>query len=155
MVPNAITLPTFSFDMTTLGTTTFDAFKNKWLILYIYPKDATPGCTQEGIDFRDNKPLFDSLNAIIIGMSRDSLRSHNTFKEKQALNFDLISDPNEILCQYFDVMREKNMYGKKVRGIERSTFLFNPAGHCVFEWRKVTVKNHVDDVIRQLKTFSN
>lgn len=130
-------------------------YRGKWLILYFYPKDATPGCTTEGQNFRDAYPQIKALNAEVFGISRDSLKSHTNFKCKQEFPFELISDDNEQLCQLFDVIKMKSMYGKQVRGIERSTFLINPEGVLVKEWRKVNVKNHVEEVITALKSFGN
>ncbi len=122
-----------------------------WLILYFYPKDATPGCTQEGRDFRDMHNEFFRLNTKIFGISRDSLASHDKFKQKEAFPFELISDTSEDLCQRFQVIKEKNMYGKKVLGIERSTFIINPKGEIAYEWRGVKVPGHVEMVLQQLQ----
>jgi peroxiredoxin Q/BCP len=119
-------------------------------VLYFYPKDNTPGCTQEGQAFRDNIEQFNALNAVILGVSRDSVRVHQGFKDKQQFPFDLLSDADETLCQLFDVIKMKNMYGKQVRGIERSTFLLDPDGLLVREWRKVKVKTHCEDVLQAL-----
>ena len=121
--------------------------KGKNVVLYFYPKDSTPGCTQEGQDFRDNYKKFQTLNTEIFGISRDKLSSHERFKEKQDFPFELISDEDESLCQLFDVIKEKNMYGKKVMGIERSTFLIDAQGKLHQEWRKVKVKEHVAEVL--------
>ena len=131
-----------------------DQFKGQWLILYFYPKDATPGCTIEGQQFRDAYPQFQALNAVILGVSRDNAKSHDKFKAKECFPFELISDVDEQLCQAFDVMKMKNMYGKQVRGIERSTFLFDPQGQLVHEWRKVSVEGHVAEVLATLKKLS-
>ncbi|AHE68310.1 peroxiredoxin [Legionella oakridgensis] len=128
-------------------------YHGQWLILYFYPKDSTPGCTIEGQDFRDQYQAFQSLNAIIFGISRDSLKSHEQFKTKQAFPFELISDTEETLCQAFDVIKMKSMYGKQVRGIERSTFLFDPTGKLCHIWRGVKVKGHVDDVLNALRSL--
>ncbi len=126
-----------------------------FVLLYFYPKDSTPGCTLESQSFRDHIETFDALNTIILGISRDTLRSHENFKCKQALPFDLISDENEVLCQLFNVIKMKNMYGKQVRGIERSTFLINQEGTLVKEWRKVKVKGHTEDVLAYLSNSSS
>ena len=126
-------------------------FLGKNLIIFFYPKDNTPGCTLEGQDFRDNYKDFLKLNAEIIGVSRDSLKSHDNFKEKQNFQFQLLSDPDEKMCNSFDVMREKSMYGKKYIGIDRSTFLINAEGLIVKEWRSVKVKGHVLEVLEVLK----
>ena len=126
-------------------------FKGKNIVLYFYPKDSTPGCTLEGQDFRDNKSKFSARNTVILGVSRDSVKSHENFKSKQSFSFDLLSDPDEKLCKQFDVIKGKNIYGKKVIGIERSTFLINEAGILIKEWRKVKVKGHVEKVLDELK----
>ncbi|WP_347988956.1 peroxiredoxin [Methylomonas sp. AM2-LC] len=128
-------------------------FKGKKLILFFYPKDNTPGCTQESIGFRDNYVQFKELNAEILGVSRDSLKSHEGFKAKQEFPFDLLSDTEEKLCELFAVIKMKNMYGKQVRGIERSTFLINESGVLIKEWRKVQVKNHVAEVLEFLQSI--
>ncbi len=126
-------------------------FRGKNIVLYFYPKDSTPGCTLEGQDFRDNKRKFTARNTIVLGVSRDSVKSHENFKSKQSFPFDLLSDPNEKLCKQFDVIKEKNMYGKKVIGIERSTFLIDQDGILTKEWRKVKVKGHVEEVLEEIK----
>lgn len=125
-------------------------YRGQWIVLYFYPKDATPGCTTEGQNFRDAHADFVAANTIILGVSRDSVRSHDTFKQKQQFPFALLSDSNEILCKQFDVIKDKNMYGKKVRGIERSTFLIDPEGVVRHEWRKVKVDGHVTEVYQTL-----
>jgi len=125
-------------------------FLGKWLVLYFYPKDNTPGCTQEGQAFRDHGDQFDAFNAVILGVSRDSVRVHEGFKAKQQFPFDLLSDGDEALCQLFDVIAMKNMYGKQVRGIVRSTFLIDPNGVLAREWRKVKVKGHAEEVLGAL-----
>lgn len=125
--------------------------KGKNVVLYFYPKDNTPGCTLEGQDFRDHALKFKRRNTVVLGVSRDSIKSHDNFKEKQGFPFDLISDENEKLCQLFDVIKMKNMYGKKVRGIERSTFLIDQHGKLQKEWRKVKVEGHVEEVCEAAK----
>ena len=127
--------------------------KGKNIVLYFYPKDSTPGCTLEGQDFRDNIRKFRSRNTVILGVSRDKLTSHEKFKEKQKFPFDLLSDEDETLCNLFDVIKEKNMYGKKVMGIERSTFLIDETGVLRNEWRKVKVKGHVEEVLDAVKSL--
>jgi len=117
------------------------------LVLYFYPKDNTPGCTTEGSDFRDLYPHFQALGCAVYGISRDSLKSHEGFKAKLDLPFDLISDPDEQVCALFGVMKLKNMYGKQVRGVERSTFVFDASGAMVKAWRGVKVPNHAQDVL--------
>lgn len=124
------------------------------VVLYFYPKDSTPGCTTEGQDFRDNKAKFSRQNTLILGVSRDSIKSHENFKSKQKFNFDLLSDEDETLCKLFDVIKMKNMYGKKVRGIERSTFLIDDKGKLRKEWRGVKVAGHVDEVLEAVKALN-
>jgi thioredoxin-dependent peroxiredoxin len=127
-------------------------FKGKKIVLYFYPKDSTPGCTLEGQDFRDNKRKFTARNTVILGVSRDSVKSHENFKNKQSFTFELLSDPDEKICAQFDVIKEKNMYGKKVMGIERSTFLIDEDGILIYEWRKVKVKGHIEEILKIIKT---
>jgi peroxiredoxin Q/BCP len=126
-------------------------YLGQWVVLYFYPKDATPGCTTEGRDFKTHFEDFRRLNAVIFGISKDSLKSHERFKEKEAFPFELISDESEHLCQVFDVIKEKNMYGKTYLGIERSTFILNPQGQIAHQWRKVKVPGHVQEVLETLK----
>ncbi|MFQ3247292.1 MAG: peroxiredoxin Q/BCP [Arenicella sp.] len=121
--------------------------KGKNWVLYFYPKDNTPGCTTEGQNFRDAYTAFQAANTEILGVSRESIRTHQNFINKQEFPFDLISDPDEILCKAMDVMKEKNMYGKTYIGIERSTFIFDTEGKLVHEVRKVKVKGHVDQIL--------
>jgi len=123
------------------------------VVLYFYPKDNTPGCTREGQDFRDNLTKFKRAGAVVLGVSRDSVAMHEKFREKQAFKFDLLSDQDEALCQLFDVIKEKNMYGKKVMGIERSTFLLDEKAVLRQEWRKVKVDGHVDEVLAAVKAL--
>ena len=120
-------------------------------MLYFYPKDSTPGCTTEGIDFNALLPQFKRAGAVVFGVSRDSVRSHDNFCAKQGFGFPLVSDADEALCTAFDVIRMKNMYGKQVRGIERSTFLVSPDGTLVQAWRKVKVAGHAQAVLDALK----
>ena len=122
----------------------------KKLVLYFYPKDNTPGCTQEGKDFTEHYSEFQSLNTEIFGISKDSLKKHSNFIAKYDFPFDLIADTEEELCQAMDVIKEKNMYGKKYMGIERSTFIFDKTGTLTHEFRKVRVKDHVNDVLKAL-----
>ena len=129
---------------------TLNDFANQKIILYFYPKDNTSGCTQEACDFRDNINRLNSY-ATVIGVSPDSIKSHLKFKEKQSLNFILLSDTEHVLAQAFDVWKEKSMYGKKYMGIERSTFILEN-GKITKEWRKVKVKGHVDEIITFLNT---
>jgi peroxiredoxin Q/BCP len=128
-------------------------FKGTHLVIYFYPKDSTPGCTLEGQNFRDRYGDFKQAGAAILGVSRDSLKAHENFKAKQEFPFDLLSDADETLCRQFDVIHEKNMYGRKVMGIVRSTFLIDGNGVLRKEWRKVTVKGHVDEVLEAVKSL--
>lgn len=125
----------------------------KNLVLYFYPKDSTPGCTTQGQNFRDAYAAFQAANTEILGCSRESIRSHNNFINKQSFNFDLISDPEEILCKAMDVIKEKSMYGKTYLGIERSTFIFDAKGVLKHEIRKVKVKGHVDAVLELVQAL--
>lgn len=126
-------------------------YRGKKVILYFYPRDNTPGCSTEACNFRDSNDVFINKNAIIIGISRDSLKSHTKFIEKFNLPFILLSDEKEEVCNLFNVIKEKNMYGKKVFGIERSTFIINEEGILVKEYRKVKVKDHVSTVLKDLE----
>lgn len=128
-------------------------FKGKHLVVYFYPKDNTPGCTREGQDFRDAYEEFKAAGAEIVGVSRDSVKSHENFCARQSFPFDLISDQDEELCQQFDVIKEKNMYGRKYMGIERSTFLIDADGVLQSEWRKVRVPGHVEKVLEAVKAL--
>lgn len=141
----------FKVNATGNKTISLSDYKGKKLVLYFYPKDSTPGCTTEGQDFRDAKGRFTRQNTVILGVSRDSVKSHENFSKKQKFNFDLLSDTDEALCKQFDVIKMKNMYGKKVRGIERSTFLIDENGKLQHEWRKVKVKDHVEAVLAVVK----
>ena len=126
-------------------------YAGRWLVLYFYPKDSTPGCTTEGIDFNALLPKFRKLGATVVGVSRDSLKSHQNFCAKQGFRFDLASDTDESLCNAFGVIKEKNMYGRKVLGIERSTFLADPAGVIRQSWRPVKVPGHAQAVLDALQ----
>lgn len=147
-------VPDFSAAMTGDRMFHLSDYRGKRLVLYFYPKDNTPGCTTEGMQFRDLHEQFQSANTIIFGISRDSVRSHEGFKNRLALPFELISDPDETLCVMFDVMKIKTMYGKQVRGIERSTFVIDAAGKLVKEWRGVKVPGHVDEVLEYVKALA-
>lgn len=136
------------------GTVTLSALRGRPVVLFFYPKDSTPGCTLEGQDFRDQYSKFKRQNTEILGVSRDSIKSHENFKAKQNFPFELISDADETLCNIFDVIKMKNMYGKQVRGIERSTFLIDTDGKLRNEWRKVSVKGHVDEVLQAAKALN-
>ena len=144
-------LPAFSLPSTGDKILKLADLKGKNIIIYFYPKDATPGCTIEGQNFRDNIRKFSSRNTIVLGVSRDKINSHEKFKKNQKFPFDLLSDEDETLCKIFDVIKEKNMYGKKFIGIERSTFLIDEKGILRKEWRKVKVKGHVEEVLTALK----
>jgi peroxiredoxin Q/BCP len=128
-------------------------FRGKNVVIYFYPKDNTPGCTTEGQDFRDRINTFRRRNSVVLGVSRDSIKSHENFKSKQEFPFDLLSDAEEQACQLFGVIKEKNMYGRKVLGIERSTFLIDAEGILRREWRKVTVNGHVEEVLEAIKSL--
>lgn len=121
------------------------------VVIYFYPKDSTPGCTQEGLDFRNLHAKFKRQKTVILGVSRDSIASHEKFKAKQGFPFDLLSDPDEKLCRKFDVIHEKSLYGKKFMGVVRSTFLIDATGKLRGEWRKVKVKGHADEVLAAVK----
>lgn len=123
-----------------------DNFQGSYLVIYFYPKDKTSGCTIQSQDFRDYKNKFSKKNCKIIGVSRDSIKSHKSFTEKESLNFPLLSDPDETMCNAYGVMKEKSMYGRKYMGIERSTFLISPDGSLIKEWRGVKVPGHVEEV---------
>ena len=133
---------------------TLQSFKGQPLVLYFYPRDNTPGCTQQGQDFGDHYAAFKAAGAEVVGVSRDTIKSHLKFVEKYEFPFPLMADPEETLCRQFDVMKEKNMYGKKVMGIERSTFVFDAKGHLVKSWRKVKVDGHVEEVLEAVKALS-
>lgn len=147
-------VPNFKLPATGDKTITAKDLKGQNVVLYFYPKDSTPGCTLEGQGFRDNYSKFKRQNTIVLGVSRDSLRSHENFKARQKFPFDLLADEDETLCNIFDVIKMKNMYGKKVRGIERSTFLIDANGKLRQEWRKVKVESHVDEVLAAVKALN-
>ncbi|WP_444994165.1 peroxiredoxin [Aliikangiella sp. IMCC44359] len=144
-------LPSINLEATGDQNINLNKIKKTKVIVYFYPKDSTPGCTTEGQNFRDLYKKFEKLNCVIFGVSRDSIKSHEKFKEKQEFPFDLLSDPDEALCKAFDVIKLKKLYGKEYMGIERSTFLFDEKGKLVNEWRKVRVKGHVDEVLEAVK----
>ncbi|MDB5777142.1 MAG: peroxiredoxin [Herbaspirillum sp.] len=149
-----LTVPEFSAAMTSGKTFRLSDYRGKNLVLYFYPKDNTPGCTAESMHFRDLMPEFTAHDTEIFGVSRDSLRSHENFKGKLGLPFELISDPDETLCLMFNVMKIKSMYGKQARGVERSTFLIDVDGKLVKEWRGLKVPGHVDNVLDLIKTMA-
>lgn len=145
--------PGFALASTSGGTVNLKDLAGKRVVLWFYPKDATPGCTREGQDFRDLHAKFRRNNTLVFGISRDSIRSHETFKERQGFPFELLSDPDEVACRAYDVIREKNLYGKKVLGIERSTFLIDEQGALRREWRKVKVDGHAAEVLDAVKAL--
>ena len=144
----------FKADATGDKTIELKALRGQNVVIYFYPKDSTPGCTQEGIDFRDLHSRFRRQKTVILGVSRDSLASHEKFRTKQKFPFDLISDPDEKLCRKFDVIKEKTLYGRKFLGIERSTFLIDATGKLRREWRKVKVKGHAEEVLEAVKELA-
>ena len=148
--------PAPDFELPATGGTTFrvSAAKGKPLVLYFYPKDNTPGCTTEGQQFRDLYPQFQKLECAVYGLSRDSVKSHENFKSKMRFPFDLLSDTDEKACKLFDVIKMKNMYGRKVRGIERSTFAMDAGGVVRREWRGVKVPGHAQEVLDFVKTLT-
>jgi thioredoxin-dependent peroxiredoxin len=143
----------FELPATSGKTIKLSDYLGKNLIIYFYPKDSTPGCTTQGIQFRDAYAEFQNLNTEILGISRDSIKSHENFKAKFTFPFELLSDTDELACSIFNVIKLKNMYGKQVRGIERSTFIINKDGILVHEWRKVKVDGHVQEVLEFIKTL--
>lgn len=143
-------VPDFSAE-STAGPVSLADHAGRHLVLYFYPKDNTPGCTAESMDFRDRHDAFVAAGASILGVSRDSIRSHQGFKTKLGLPFELVSDGDEALCTAFGVIKLKNMYGKQVRGIERSTFLIGPTGTLLREWRGLKVPGHVDEVLAAVR----
>ncbi len=146
--------PNITLHMTSDSQVNLSSIKDKNIVVYFYPKDSTPGCTTEGQDFRDAIKDFESLDTLIFGVSRDPIKSHERFKEKQQFPFELISDPDEQLCKAFDVIKLKKLYGKEYMGIERSTFLFNKKNNLVNEWRKIKVKGHVELVLQAVKELA-
>ncbi|UQB43187.1 peroxiredoxin [Thiomicrospira microaerophila] len=146
-----IKLNEFSLEATPNQTLSLEAFKGRYSVIYFYPKDNTPGCTQEGQDFSELHPEFLKLNAQIFGVSKDSLKQHQNFKQKYAFPFELISDPDEQLCKMFDVIKLKKNFGKEYYGIERSSFLLDPELNPIQAWRKVKVTGHAQAVLDCLK----
>jgi len=144
-------VPDFELPATGDKSVRLSDLKGRNVVLYFYPKDDTPGCTREGQDFRDHHQTLKRLHAAVLGVSRDSMKSHEKFRDEQCFPFDLLSDRDERLCRMFDVIREKNMYGRKVLGVERSTFLIDRQGVLRREWRKVKVEGHVEEVIAALR----
>ena len=131
-------------------------FKGKQqVVIYFYPKDSTPGCTTEGQNFRDSIADFEKADTVILGVSRDKIKSHENFKAKQQFPFELLSDPNEVICKLFDVLKLKKNFGREYMGVERSTFLIDKKGTLAQEWRKVKVKDHVDEVLQAAQALNN
>ena len=141
-------LPNCNIPATSQLTFSPAAYAGRKLVLYFYPKDSTPGCTVEAGEFRDAIDAFSKANTLVVGVSRDSLKSHQNFRQKMDLPFELVADTEEILCNLFGVMKQKNMYGKQVRGIERSTFLFDSTGKLCKEWRGLKVPGHANEVLQ-------
>ncbi len=146
-------VPAFSAEATGEQTISLKDLKGHNVVIYFYPKDNTPGCTQEGQDFRDNHAKFKRAKTIIFGVSRDSIRVHTNFKAKHKFPFDLLSDPDEVLCKLFDVIKLKKNYGKEYMGIVRSTFLIDSKGILREQWLGVRVKGHVEDVLVAAKQY--
>ena len=145
--------PEFESASTAGGQQTLGDLRGSRLVLYFYPKDSTPGCTLEGQNFRDLQDEFTAANAVILGVSRESIRSHDNFRAKHDFPFHLLSDPEETLCNAYDVIKEKSMYGRKYMGIERSTFLIDEDGVLRREWRKVKVKGHAEEVLEAVRSL--
>lgn len=145
-----------AFTLPATGNVTFNLsdYLGKTLVIYFYPKDATPGCTTQGVQFRDAYAEFEAANAVVIGISRDSLKSHENFKAKFSFPFALLSDTEEIACNMFGVIKMKNMYGKQVRGVERSTFVVDKTGKLIREWRGVKADGHAQEVLSYIQTLT-
>lgn len=150
-----LTLPRLKVALGSGETLDLASLRGRFVVIYAYPKDSTPGCTREGQDFRDLHPQFAALGAEVFGLSRDSVASHARFAEKQGFPFALISDPDETLCRALDVIQEKSLYGRKFMGIERSTFLFGPDGALIQAWHKVNVPGHAQAVLDSLKAAAH
>lgn len=145
--------PDFKLPATGDQTLSLADFKGKNLVIYFYPKDNTPGCTTEGQDFRDHYKQFQKHNTEILGVSRDSVRTHENFRKKHEFPFDLLSDADEAMCKAYDVIKLKKLYGREYMGIERSTFLIDAQGKLKQEWRKIKVKGHVEEVLEAVKAL--
>ena len=152
----ALDQPVSDFQIPATGekTVSLSALKGKQVVIYFYPKDSTPGCTTEGQGFRDHYAEFQAANTEVFGVSRDSLKSHENFKAKQAFPFELLSDKDEALCKLFDVIKLKKLYGKEYLGVDRSTFLIDKDGVLRHEWRGVKVPGHVEAVLEQVKQLN-
>ena len=146
--------PKFNAEFTSNLKLSNNDFLGTNLVIYFYPKDSTPGCTTEGQEFRDNYKIFKKYNTEIVGVSRDSIKSHENFKAKQSFPFELLSDPDEKVCKAFDVMKLKSMYGREYIGVDRSTFLIDKEGKILKEWRSVKVKGHVEEVLNTVKDLT-
>ena len=148
-------VPDFSAQATGDQKISLSDFKGKQhMVVYFYPKDSTPGCTTEGQNFRDSIKDFEKANTVILGVSRDKIKSHENFKAKQQFPFELLSDPDEMICKLFDVIKLKKNYGREYMSVERSTFLIDKKGKLTQEWRKVKVKGHVDEVLKAAKELT-
>ncbi|WP_133479074.1 peroxiredoxin [Cognatilysobacter segetis] len=148
------TVPDLPLALASGAATSLAAYRGRWLVLYFYPKDSTPGCTTEGLDFNALLPEFEAADAAVLGVSRDTVKSHQNFRARQGFVFDLVSDRDEALCRAFDVIREKTLYGRTSLGIERSTFLIDPAGRVAHVWRPVKVAGHAAAVLATLRELS-
>jgi peroxiredoxin Q/BCP len=153
MIEVGKTVPNFKLSATGNKTVELKSLRGNNVVLYFYPKDNTPGCTNEGCDFKTHHGKFKRRKTIILGISRDTVASHEKFQTKYAFPFDLLSDIDEKVCKQFDIIKEKNMYGRKVVGIERSTFLIDAGGKLQREWRKVKVKGHVEEVLNAARVL--
>lgn len=147
-------VPDFALPATSGKTIRLSDFLGQYVVVYFYPKDSTPGCTTQGMQFRDAYADFQQANTEIVGISRDSVKSHENFKAKFSFPFELMADTEEVACDIFGVMKMKNMYGKQVRGIERSTFVINPKGELIREWRGVKVDGHAKEVLTFIQSLS-
>jgi peroxiredoxin Q/BCP len=147
--------PAFKAEATNNQTLSNASFEGRNLVIYFYPKDSTPGCTTEGQEFRDSYKIFKKMNTEILGVSRESIKSHENFKSKQSFPFELLSDPDEKVCKAFDVMKLKSMYGREYMGVDRSTFIVDKKGKIQSEWRGVKVTGHVQEVLQAVKELVN
>ena len=149
------TVPDLPLALSSDAMRTLASYRGRWLVLYFYPKDSTPGCTTEGLDFNGLLGAFEQANASIVGVSRDSLKSHRNFCAKQGFRFDLASDADGRLCDAFDVIKPKKLYGREYVGVERSTFLIGPDGRVAAVWRPVKVPGHADAVLARLRELQS
>jgi len=147
-------VPDFTAQATSRQTVSLSALKGRQVVVYFYPKDSTPGCTTQGQGFRDQHGAFEAANTVVLGVSRDGMKSHENFKAKQGFPFELISDKDEALCQLFDVIKLKKLYGKEYMGVDRSTFLIDKDGVLRQQWRGVKVPGHVDAVLAAAQTLN-